>query len=69
MALSARNSLSGTVQSVTSDEIMAEVVIELSDGQAVTATVTRGSAGRLDLAAGDAVEAVVKAGDVIVKTD
>lgn len=69
MALSARNQLSGTVTAVTKDEIMAEVVIELDDGQEVTSTITRGSADRLDLAEGDAVSAVIKASDVMVRTD
>ncbi|WP_049910805.1 TOBE domain-containing protein, partial [Halorubrum coriense] len=65
MALSARNSISGTVKSVTKDEIMAEVVVELPDGQQITSTITRGSADRLELAEGDEVEAVVKASEVM----
>jgi len=44
MELSARNTVSGTVQSVKTDDIMAEVVVELPDGQTVTPTITRGSA-------------------------
>jgi molybdopterin-binding protein len=44
MALSARNRLTGTVTSVETDGIMAEVVIELGDGQTITSTITRGSA-------------------------
>lgn len=69
MALSARNSISGTVKSVTKDEIMAEVVVELPDGQQITSTITRGSADRLELAEGDEVEAVVKASEVMVNKD
>ena len=69
MALSARNAVSGTVQSVKRDEIMAEVVIELPDGQTITSTITRGSADRLDLTEGDAVEAVIKASEVMVNKD
>jgi molybdopterin-binding protein len=66
MVLSARNSLSGTVQSVKRDEIMAEVVVELPDGQTITSTITRGSADRLDLAEGDSVDAVIKASEVMI---
>ncbi|WP_336338981.1 TOBE domain-containing protein [Haloarcula brevis] len=66
MALSARNNLSGTVRSVTADEVMAEVVIELDGGETVTSTITRGSADRLDLAEGDEVTAVIKASEVMV---
>lgn len=69
MGLSARNRLSGTVTSVNKNEVMAEVVIELPDGQMVTSTITRGSADRLNLAAGDEVEAVIKASEVMVSTD
>ena len=69
MALSARNRLSGTVKSVQKDEIMAEVVVELGDGQEITSTITRGSADRLELAEGDNVEAVIKASEVMVNKD
>jgi molybdopterin-binding protein len=65
MGLSVRDPLSGTVTSVTADEVMAEVVVELEDGR----TITRGSADRLELAPGDAVEAVGKASDVMLRTD
>lgn len=69
MALSARNRLSGTVTSIKKDEIMAEVVVELGDGQEVTSTITRGSADRLDLSEGDEVEAVIKASEVMMHKD
>jgi len=69
MALSARNRLGGTVASVKKDEIMAEVVVELGDGQEVTSTITRGSADRLDLSEGDEVEAVIKASEVMMSKD
>lgn len=69
MALSARNRLAGTVESVRTGEVMAEVVVELDDGQTITSTITRGSAERLDLAEGDEVEAVIKASEVMVGTD
>lgn len=69
MALSARNRLTGTVTSVETDEIMAEVVIELPDRQSITSTITRGSADRLDLSEGDEVQAVIKASEVMVNKD
>ena len=69
MALSARNNLSGTIRSVTTDEVMAEVVVELDGGETVTSTITRGSADRLDLAEGDEVSAVIKASEVMVDKD
>ncbi|MDR9429246.1 MAG: TOBE domain-containing protein [Natronomonas sp.] len=45
---------------------MAEVVIELPDGQTITSTITRGSADRLDLTEGDSVDAVIKASEVMI---
>ena len=69
MALSARNHLSGTIRSVTADEVMAEIIIELDGGETVTSTITQGSADRLDLAEGDEVSAVIKASEVMVNKD
>lgn len=69
MALSARNRITGTITSVQTDEIMAEVVVELAEGQTITSTITRGSADRLDLSEGDEVEAVIKASEVMVSKD
>jgi molybdopterin-binding protein len=69
MGLSARNNLTGTVTSLKKDDIMAEVVVELGDGQTVTSTITRASADRLDLAEGDEVSAVVKASEVMIDKD
>jgi len=69
MALSARNRLTGTVTSVETDDIMAEVVVELGGGQEVTSTITRGSADRLDLREGDEVAAVIKASEVMIDSE
>ncbi|MFC7228485.1 TOBE domain-containing protein [Salinirubellus salinus] len=66
MVLSARNRLDGTVTAVTTDGVMAEVVVELGDGQTVTSTITRGSVERLGLEEGDDVSAVVKASEVMI---
>lgn len=69
MALSARNRLRGTVESVTKNDVVAEVVVELDGGQTVTSTITRGSADRLDLTEGDEVDAVIKASEVMVDAE
>ncbi|MGB9933947.1 TOBE domain-containing protein [Haloarcula amylolytica] len=69
MGLSARNNLTGTVQSVNKGDVVAEVVVELGDGQEVTSTITRASAERLELEQGDEVSAVVKASEVMISTD
>ena len=69
MALSARNRLDGTVREVTTGQVMAEVVIELGDGQEVTSTITRNSCERLSIEPGDEVSAVIKASEVMVNKD
>ncbi|WP_276260193.1 TOBE domain-containing protein [Haloglomus litoreum] len=69
MALSARNHLQGTVVDLRTDGLMAEVTIELGDGQTVTSTITKGSADRLELAEADEVAAVIKASEVMVNKD
>ncbi|MFB6131468.1 MAG: molybdopterin-binding protein [Salinigranum sp.] len=68
MPLSARNRLSGTVQSVQTEGLVGEVAIELDGGETVTAVITSGSVERLGLSEGDDVEAVVKATEVMVET-
>jgi len=69
MSLSARNRLSGTVQSVETDGLMAEVVIELDGGQVVTAVITAGSVERLGVEEGKELDAVIKATEVMVEVD
>ncbi len=69
MALSARNRLDGTVKAVTTGEVMAEIVIELGDGQEVTSTITLDSCERLGISEGDEVSAVIKASEVMVNKD
>lgn len=67
MALSARNRLAGTVQSIETDGITAEVTIETDGGQIVTAVITSNSADRLGITEGDDVNAVIKATEVMVE--
>ncbi len=65
MQLSARNQLSGKVKSVKLGAIMAEVVIEVG-GQELVSTISKSSAERLGLKAGDAVTAIIKATEVMI---
>ena len=69
MSLSARNRLSGTVRSVETDGLMAEVEIELDADQVVTAVITAGSVERLGVEEGKELNAVVKATEVMVETE
>jgi molybdopterin-binding protein len=65
MKLSARNQLRGTVKSITSGAVMAEVVVDVA-GNEITAAITRASAERLGLGEGDAVTVIIKATDVLL---
>ncbi len=67
MGLSARNRLEGTVRSIQTEGIVAEVAIETEGGQTVTAVITSDSVDRLGIAEGDEVNAVVKATEVMVE--
>ncbi len=68
MQTSARNQLRGTVQSVTIGAVMAEVLVDVS-GQQLVSAITKGSAERLGLEAGAAVTVIVKATDVMIGID
>jgi molybdate transport system regulatory protein len=65
MELSTRNQLAGTVTSVTTGTIMAEVVVDVG-GQEIVAAITRDSAERLALGAGDSVTVLIKATEVMI---
>ena len=70
MKLSARNMLTGTVESVQTGEAMATAKVRLNgNGQVITAAITRESADQLGLAAGVTVSVVVKATDVMLAVD
>jgi molybdopterin-binding protein len=63
---SARNQLKGTVKSVKLGTVMAEVVVELPDGQQIVSAITRTSVESLGLKEGDTVLAVIKATEVMI---
>lgn len=69
MTLSARNHLEGTVTSVTTDGLLAEVELKLDGGQLVTAVITNESVERLGVNEGEKAAAVVKATEVMVETE
>lgn len=67
--ISARNQLRATVQSVKLGTVMAEVVVQLPDGQEIVSAITRSSAESLNLQQGDQVVAIVKATEVMIGKD
>lgn len=66
MQLSARNQLRGKVKEITLGNIMAEIIIEMADGQEVVALITYTSSERLDLQIGDEVTAIFNSTDVML---
>lgn len=65
MQLSARNSLRGKVTDVRLGIVMAEVTLQVGSDE-VTAVITRASAERMGLKAGDEATAILKATEVLV---
>ena len=60
MEISARNQFKGTVKSVTTGTVMAEVVVD-AGGQEIVAAITRGGVESLGIAEGQEVTVVIKA--------
>ena len=66
LRFSARNQLNAKVKSVKLGAVMAEVVVELADGQQIVSAITRTSAESLNLQAGDDVVAIIKSTEVMI---
>lgn len=69
MKMSARNQLKGTVKSVKPGSVMAEIVVELPDGQEIVSLISLASAQELNLKTGDAVVCIVKSTEVMIGKD
>ena len=63
---SARNQLQAKVKSVKLGAVMAEVIVELADGQEIVSAITRTSAESLNLKEGDAIVAIIKSTEVMI---
>ena len=66
MELSARNQFTGTVTSVKLGGVMAEIMVRIAGGQELVSVITRGSAERLNLQAGDQVTVIIKSTEVML---
>lgn len=69
MKLSARNQFPATVRSVIEGAVMSEVVVEIDGGHELVSAISAQSAGRLGLAPGKRVIAIIKSTEVILATD
>ena len=66
MQLSARNKLNGKVANVELGAVMANIKIEISEPNTITAVITKESAEKLGLTEGDDVCAIIKSTEVII---
>ena len=66
MQLSGRNQLKGKVTGVDLGAVMANIKIEVSEPNVITAVITKESAEKLGLAEDDDVTAIIKSTEVII---
>jgi len=66
LKISARNRLSGIVKEVEKEKVTAKVKIAIDTPAVVTALISREAVEELDIKAGDRVEAVIKATEVMI---
>jgi molybdate transport system regulatory protein len=66
LKISARNRLKGIVRNVERGKVASKVKIEISGPTVITALISREAVEELDIKAGDNVEAVIKATEVMV---
>ena len=66
MKLSARNQLEGKIVGVDLGAVMANIKIEITEPNTITAVITKESAENLGLAEGDEVAAIIKSTEVII---
>jgi molybdopterin-binding protein len=64
--ISARNQFSGTVKSIVTGGVMAEITIDIGNGQEIVSVITKTSAERLALAQGVQVTALIKSSEVLL---
>ena len=66
MQLSARNQLNGKITNIELGAVMANIKIEISEPNTITAVITKESAEKLGLAENDEVCAIIKSTEVII---
>jgi molybdopterin-binding protein len=66
MKISARNQLKGKIKAVKPGSVMAEIVVELPDGQEIVSAITLTSAQDLNLRVGDDIVAIIKSTEVMI---
>lgn len=66
LKISARNKLSGIIESINFAEVNSEVVINIGNEDKVVAVVTSNSINSMNLKVGSSVDAIIKASDIMI---
>ncbi len=66
MKLSARNQLEGKITGIELGAVMANIKIDISEPNTITAVITKESAEKLGLTEGDDVTVIIKSTEVII---
>lgn len=66
MEISARNQLTGRITDIKRGAVMAQVTLDLGNGQSIVSAITVDSVDGLRLQVGDQVTAIVKASSVMI---
>lgn len=69
MRISARNTLPGTIVSITKGPVSTEVELEIAPGLFITSSITTRSVESLNLQIGSPAYAIIKASSVMVGVD
>lgn len=69
MKISARNQLKGTITAIELGAVMAEVTVDIGNGNEVVAAITKRSVESLELTIGSPVVAIVKSTEVMIGTE
>jgi molybdopterin-binding protein len=65
--VSGRNQLAGKIIGLRSEGLLAEVILELSDGSLITSIITAAAARELALKKGDSAAALIKSTDIMIE--
>jgi molybdopterin-binding protein len=66
MKLSSRNQIAGKVVSISKGTVMANVKIDIGNGNIITSAITSDAANDLALKQGDAVIAIIKSTSIMI---
>lgn len=66
MKISARNQITGTIESITPGAVNGTVKVDIGGGNIMTSSITEEAIADLQLSVGDTVTIIVKASDVLI---